>query len=101
MQWELEIANGFAAAIRRTRIDITFRDSAISQLAVLPIRTGPATDSHAWPSTLQLADRFQQIPWDVGYLELAQRRNLPLSTLDRALWSATRALAATIPGKDP
>ena len=83
--WRLEIANGFQTAIRRKRIDPAFRDKAIAQLARLPISIDPDTDRYAWTTTLALADRFGLTLYDAAYLELAQRRSLPLATLDDAL----------------
>jgi predicted nucleic acid-binding protein len=70
--WRLEIVNGLRTAIRRKRIDTAFRDRAIAQLV------DPDTDHYAWTTTLQLADRFGLTPYDAAYLELAQRRTLPL-----------------------
>ncbi len=77
MLWRLEVANGFQTAIRCKRVDATFRDRAIEQLAILPIIIDPDTDLYAWTTTLQLADRLQLTPYDAAYLELAQRRKLP------------------------
>ena len=36
----------------------------------------------------QLADRFRLTAYDAAYLELAQRRKLPLATLDQRLHTA-------------
>jgi predicted nucleic acid-binding protein len=98
--WKLEVANGFAIAIRRKRIDVSFRDSAISQLGTMPIAADVGTDTYAWTTTLHLADRFGLTPYDAAYLELAQRRKLPLATLDRALRTAAQAVGVTVLGID-
>ena len=58
--WRLEVANGLQTGVRRGRIDATYRDAALSDLALLDIaidRTptdtpGPA--HCAWPSVFQL-----------------------------------------------
>ena len=50
---------------------------------------------------LSLADRFRLTLHDAAYLELAQRRALPLASLDMELCDAARALGlelAAIPG---
>ena len=86
--WPLEVANGLQVAIKRKRIDVAFRDAAIAQLALLPIEIDPETNIHAWKATLVLADRHDLTPYDAAYLELAQRRRLPLATLDRRLGQA-------------
>jgi predicted nucleic acid-binding protein len=96
--WRLETANGLQVAIRRKRIDVAFRDLALTHLAHLPITIDPETDAQAWTTTLQLADRFQLTLYDAAYLELAQRRALPLATLDSALRPAAAALRLTLLG---
>jgi predicted nucleic acid-binding protein len=89
--WRLEIANGFQMAIRRNRIDATFRDNALTELSAMAITIDADTDSNAWNSTLRLSDRFRLTVYDAAYLELAQRRRLPLATLDNALRVAAEA----------
>ncbi len=96
--WRLETANGLQVAIRRKRIDVAFRDRALTHLTRLPITVDAETDAHAWTTTLQLADRFQLALYDAAYLELAQRRALPLATLDSALRPAADALGLTLLG---
>ena len=90
--WRLEVANGLQTGIRRGRIDTTYRDAALSDLALLDIAVDPDTDRCAWTSTLRLADRFRLTLYDAAYLELAQRRSLPLASLDLALCEAARGL---------
>jgi predicted nucleic acid-binding protein len=90
--WRLETANGLQVAIRRKRIDVAFRDRALTHLTRLPITVDAETDAYAWTTTLQLADRFQLTLYDAAYLELAQRRALPLATLDSALRRPPRRL---------
>ena len=96
--WRLEVANGLQAAIRRKRIDTAYRDAAFIQLMRLPIAIDPETDTHAWTTTVRLADRFQLIPYDAAYLELAHRERLPLASLDRKLRAAARALGVELLG---
>jgi predicted nucleic acid-binding protein len=93
------MVNGFQAAIRCKRIDTMFRDQALSELAPLPITVDPETTMHAWTSTLRLSDQFGLTPYDAAYLELAQRRRLPLATLDKALRSAARAAGTDTVGQ--
>ena len=96
--WRLETANGLQVAIRRKRVDVAFRDRALTHLTRLPITVDAETDAYAWTTTLQLADRFQLTLYDAAYLELAQRRALPLATLDSALRPAAEALGLTLLG---
>jgi predicted nucleic acid-binding protein len=96
--WRLEVANGFQMAIRHKRIDAAYRDNALAELATMPITVDAETDAHAWSSTLRLSDRFRLTPYDAVYLELAQRRELPLATLDKQLRAAATGLGVRLLG---
>lgn len=86
--WKLEIANGFRTGLRRGRIVPSYRDASLSDLDAMPIEIDAETNLHAWHATLRLADRYDLTPYDAAYLELAQRRRLPLATLDKNLGRA-------------
>jgi predicted nucleic acid-binding protein len=96
--WPIEVANSLQVGIRRGRINQTFRDSALADLARLDISVDSETGNFAWTSTLQFADRFGLTVYDAAYLELAHRRSLPLASLDNALCSAARALGVPVIG---
>jgi predicted nucleic acid-binding protein len=96
--WRLEVANAFQTAIRRRRIDVSYRDASLAELGFLPITTDVDTDSYAWSAILRLAERFLLSTYDAAYLELAHRRGLPLATLDRDLWKAASALSVELLG---
>ena len=66
------------------------RDTALADLASLSISVDPETTTYAWGNTLQLADRYGLTVYDAAYLELAQRRSLPLASLDVPLCNAAR-----------
>jgi predicted nucleic acid-binding protein len=89
--WRLEVVNSLTMAMRRNRIDAEFRRAALADLALLDITTDQHTDSHAWAETLHLADRHRLTLYDAAYLELSQRRRLPLATLDQELRAAAEA----------
>lgn len=89
--WRLEVANSLTVAVPRNRIDTEFRRSALADLAALDITVDPQTDAQAWGNTLILADRYRLTLYDAAYLELAQRRQLPLATLDAELLAAANA----------
>lgn len=99
--WRLEVANAFQMAIRRKRVDAVFRDTALTELAAMPITVDPETDIHAWTTTLRLSERFALTLYDAAYLELAQRQTLPLATLDNELRAAGHALSVQLLGKTP
>lgn len=96
--WRLEVANSLTVAVRRGRIDEEFRRYALADLALLDITTDQHTESHAWGDALRLADRFRLTVYDAAYLEIAQRRTLPLATLDTALCTAAVNLGVRILG---
>jgi predicted nucleic acid-binding protein len=98
--WRLEVANSLTVAVRRGRIDAGFRRAALGDLGLLDITTDQHTDSYAWSETLNVADRFGLTVYDAAYLELAQRRSLPLATLDEALCTAAAALGLGLLGRD-
>ena len=90
--WRLEVANAFQSALRRNRISSEYRDESLTELMDLPITIDADTDTYAWTTTLRLAERFGLTIYDATYLELAQRRSLPLATLDKDLRQAAAAL---------
>jgi predicted nucleic acid-binding protein len=90
--WHLEVANGLQTGIRHRRVDAAFRTRTLSDLASMEFTVDSETNIFAWNDTLVLADRFRLTPYDACYLELAQRRGLPLATLDKDLRKAARAL---------
>lgn len=92
MLWRLEIGNALTLAVRRNRMSRDERAAALAKLSDLPIEVDSETFVYAWTSTLALADRFSLTVYDACYLELAQRRALPLATLDGDLRKAAKAL---------
>jgi predicted nucleic acid-binding protein len=88
--WRLEIANILEMGIRRGRHDVAFRQATLADLSSLPVSIDSETDRRAWDDTLQLAHLHRLRLYDAAYLELAQRRGLPLATLDSHLRAAAR-----------
>ena len=96
--WRLEVANAFQSAIRRKRITADYRDRSLIELMHMPIVIDAETNVYAWTTTLRLAERFALTSYDSAYLELAQRRNLPLATLDAELRNAAAVLDIAVLG---
>ncbi|MDR3738159.1 MAG: type II toxin-antitoxin system VapC family toxin [Terracidiphilus sp.] len=96
--WRLEVANVLENGVRRGRTDSAFRDATLADLALLPISVDGETDQQAWNATLHLAERYRLTLYDAAYLELAQRRRLPLATLDNELRIAATAEGVTLLG---
>lgn len=96
--WRMEIGNALILATRRKRLTASQRADALRHLTSLPIDVDSETSLHAWDATLQLAERFRLTLYDACYLELAQRRKLPLATLNKELRAAGRALGVPLLG---
>lgn len=94
--WPLEIANGLQQGVLRKRISLAMRDETLKDMRALLIRVDDEANAFAWTTTIELADRFRLTPYDASYLELAQRRDLALATLDRNLRAAARKLAVRL-----
>lgn len=88
--WRYEVANGLQMAIRRQRITPDYRTRCLDKIDELPITIDPDGVSEIWSTTIRLADIYRLTVYDAAYLELAQRRRLPLATLDAALSKAAR-----------
>jgi predicted nucleic acid-binding protein len=96
--WRFEVGNALQMAIRRKRITEIFRDDALAKLLAMPIAVDPETDAHVWTTALRLSERFGLTLYDAAYVELAQRRSLPLATLDQEMRSAAHALNVELLG---
>jgi len=96
--WHLEVGNALQQGVRRRRIDGMMRDVALAQLANLNIQIDSETSVQAWAATTAVADRFALTLYDAAYLELAQRRSLPLASLDRDLRAASDTVGIELLG---
>ncbi len=94
----LEITNSLITAIRRKRIDIAFRNTALSERTEYDISVDYETDQRAWFETMTRADLFRPTLYDAAYLELAQRRSLALVIPDRDLAKAASASGVCVMG---
>jgi predicted nucleic acid-binding protein len=99
--WPLEALNGLFVAERRRRLNRAKRTKLAAFLRDLPITLDVDTASHAWETTARLAERFKLTTYDAAYLELAQRRQLPLASLDQDLRDAAATMRIEILGTMP
>ncbi|HEY6767906.1 MAG TPA: type II toxin-antitoxin system VapC family toxin [Candidatus Sulfotelmatobacter sp.] len=86
--WRWEVANALQMNVRRGRHGTDFRDAALSNLAWFPIQVDAQAEPEAWLGALRIAGRCNLTVYDASFLEIAQRRKLPLATLDRELRAA-------------
>jgi predicted nucleic acid-binding protein len=96
--WRLEVVNALQTAMRRGRIDASYRDDSLNDLGQMAITIDPDTDGYVWTRTLRFADRCNLTIYDAAYLELAERKRLPLGTLDRELRRAAADRGVTLLG---
>jgi len=89
--WLWEVANVLQMNVRRGRHNTKFRDRALADLALFPIKEDAEAGRQAWSGTLILAERHGLTVYDAAYLEVALRHGLPLATLDQDLRAAARA----------
>jgi predicted nucleic acid-binding protein len=89
--WLWEVANVLQMNVRRGRHNAKFRDRALADLALFPIKEDAEAGRQAWSGSLILAERHGLTVYDATYLEVALRRGLPLATLDRDLRRAASA----------
>lgn len=94
--WPLEVLNALVMAERRKRLDAAQRQRLMGFLRDLPIALDAETAAQAWSATVQLAERQRLTVYDAAYLELAQRRGLPLASLDNELRAAADAVGVAL-----
>jgi predicted nucleic acid-binding protein len=92
MLWPIEIGNALLFATRARRVTQSQRAAAMAALGRLPIEIDNDTLSKVWTDTLSLAEKLRLTIYDACYLELAQRRELPLATFDKALRAAGKKI---------
>ena len=84
--WPLEVTNALARAFRRKRITREELFDYARQLGTLRAAVDfDRAAEHTFTDILALDERYQLTTYDACYLELAQRRGLPLATADSNL----------------
>jgi predicted nucleic acid-binding protein len=96
--WPLEAINALLVAERRGRLERDRRRSLCGFLKALPITLDSETAIQTWTATAAFAERFGLSAYDAAYLELAERLDLPLASLDADLRRAADALGRPLLG---
>lgn len=96
--WRFEMANVLLLAQRRGRITEPYRQAMFDRFEKASIQMDDQSDALAWRATVVLAEMCNLTVYDAAYLELAQRRRLPLATLDAALARAAKAAGVEVLG---
>ena len=90
--WPYEVANMFATAERRGRIDAEDVATALMAIRALPVDVHQPHAARALPGLVLVAREYRLTAYAAAYLELATRTRSALATLDSALGqAATRA----------
>ncbi len=96
--WFLEIANGVAKGERRARSTPAASVGFLDQLGMLDKLVDPIDAGAVLTTWLSLARVHRISIYDAGYLELAERRGLPLATFDVPLARAARSVSIEVIG---
>ena len=94
--WPLEVSSGLLMSERRGRVDPRRRQQLLNFIRDLPVEIDVDGVSRVWGPINQLALRFTLTAYDAAYLELAQRLELPLASLDQAMRSAADQLRISV-----
>ena len=95
-----EFANGLTMAVRRNRIDRGSRSEALAFMEALKL-VHDVEGQARMHSAVELADAHGLTVYDALYLDLAQRRHLPLATFDRKLIEATHSAGVRLAVPEP
>jgi len=88
--WPTEISNALLVALPKKRIKARQPELFWDELARLPIEIEPPLTAPQAKTVLALGEKHGLTVYDAAYLELAQRRSLPLATLDADLRKAAQ-----------
>ncbi len=83
--WPLEIGNALLVAVKRGRLTTRDLHRLTTALRALPVEIETASTARSLDETLSLAQRYNSTTYDASYVELAQRRDVALATLDDRL----------------
>jgi predicted nucleic acid-binding protein len=91
--WWFELRNVLIIHERRGRLNEAKSAEALKFLRALPVTTDMGAQED---ELMRLARTHGLTAYDAAYLELAQRKGIPLATLDKALASAACAEAVPL-----
>lgn len=95
--WLHEVTNVLLVSERRRRLTLGQSDEFLSRLRQFPIEVESVAGKTPWPGEVfRVARAHDLTTYDAAYLELAQRRKLPLATLDTALRSAAHRIGVSL-----
>jgi predicted nucleic acid-binding protein len=90
--WYLEVSNALLMSVHRKRLSRSDMSRLLDAATALPIEADPTPIEERLTAIVALAQRHALTTYDAVYLDLAQRRMLPLATLDTRLREAAQKL---------
>ena len=94
--WWLEVVNGARIGERRGRARPEDTAKLEERIALMDVQTEESNGPRTFSRVLPLARRYGLTLYDAAYVELAERRALPLATLDGDLASAARLMGVEV-----
>ena len=94
--WPLEVANALTVLARRGKLTEDERRAGLGWLRGLRLQVDHEMATLAFSRLSELATKYQLSVYDAAYLELAQRRTLPLGCKDGSLKSAALKSGVTL-----
>ena len=94
--WPLEVCNALLVLVRRRKLLEAERQAALGWVRGLRVRIDHEGAALALTRLSELAAAHQLSVYDAVYLELAQRRKLPLGCKDGPLRKAANAAGVTL-----
>ena len=94
--WSLEVANALLVLTRRKKLTEDERRTALGWLERLSFTTDHEASAAAFGRLSEMATNYTLSVYDATYLELAQRRGLPLACRDGALRQAAQKCGVAV-----
>ncbi len=94
--WRYEVSSVLARAQIKGFLPASKSEAFLEGLADLAITVDPDSSGHILNRVHGFAIQYRLTTYDAAYLELAQRRNLPLATLDVELQGACKAASVAL-----
>jgi predicted nucleic acid-binding protein len=94
--WHIEMCNVLGLAFRRQRLTALDLDVVLKMFSALEVHTDTTFSPVSASVLLPLMQKWSLTAYDAVYLELAQRLNLPLATLDKELARAAGQAGVTL-----
>jgi predicted nucleic acid-binding protein len=99
VHWQAEVGNGILVAERRGRAAPAQISRLFDLLDTLEMEVDDDGATAVFARVLPLARAHRLTIYDALYLELAERRGVPLATLDKALAKAASSVGIAIVGR--